>query len=404
MSAGTFASRLLGVVREMALFALFPVSITDAWSTAWRLPNLFRRLLGEGSLSVSFLPVYVRTRVEDPTGLKSRELLDAFWTLLLLVLAVLTCLGTIFVPQVLELLLQDQFQANTDKMQLTIIFGRIMFSFIFLVSVYAFWMAVLNALGHFAWAAMAPMFFNLAMIVSTLLPQDLLAVPGKTLAWGVLAGGILQAGVLIPQLLKKGVFPRLSLHFRQPEIWRVLKSMGPGLLGMGLLQFATLLNLYFASALAEGSVSYIYLADRLLELPLSLVSVSLGTALLPTLSKFWAQKRLSDFSHTLRKTLFLNWFLALPAALGLLILSEPIIEVLFRWGKFGAASAQATSHVLQIYSLTLLASSSVRVFVPAFYTVHNTCWPALLSGFSIAVHSLFAPWWMRFFSESQVLG
>ncbi len=384
----------------MLLFALFPKNVTDAWSTAWRLPNLFRRLLGEGSLSVAFLPVYVKTKVQDPSGETSRKLLNSFWTLLCLVLVVLTALGTVFAEQVLQIFLQENFQQDASKFAMTVHFAQIMFCFIFFVSVYAFWMAVLNSIGKFGWAAMAPTFFNVAMIASTVTPQSWFAVPGEALAWGVVVGGILQAAVLIPQLLRHGLFPRFSLHFRVPQIGAIFRALGPSFIGMGLLQVTTLVNLYFASSLAEGSISYIYLADRLLELPLSLVSVSLGTALLPTLSRFWAEDRKTEMITTLRKTLFLNLFLAFPAALGLLALADPIVEVLFRWGKFGGRDVWATANVLQVYSMTLLASSLVRVFVPAFYAIHNTWWPALASGISLAMHWFLAPVLMAAFPET----
>lgn len=391
MAFGTLTSRSLGLVREMAFAAIFPKTITDAWTTAWRLPNLFRRLLGEGSLSVAFIPVYVRLRSQDPSGAAARKFANSFYALLCLVLLCLTTLGTVFPEPLLKFLLHENFEAVPGKLELTIAYARIMFCFIFFVSLYAYFMAILNALGKFGWAAMAPTFFNVAMIVSTFFPGPLLGLPGASLAWGVVVGGILQLVVLIPLLVRNGVLPRFEFHFRQPEIWKVLRAMGPGLLGTGLLQITTLVNLRFASSLGEGAISYLYWSDRLLELPLSLVSVSLGAALLPSLSKSWAEGKRNEMMRTLRQTLRVNLYLALPSAVGLFILAKLIVQVLFERGKFEAVDTSATSLVVQISALTLLTASTVRVLVPAYYAISNTWLPSAAAGVGLLGHLILAP-------------
>jgi putative peptidoglycan lipid II flippase len=393
MALGTLSSRVLGLVRDMAFAALFPRSVTDAWTAAFRLPNLFRRLLGEGSLSISFIPVFVEAKLGDEQNQTHRasNLVNGFYTVLLLVLILLTAGGILAAEAVLKSLLDPAYVANTEQFLLTVRMAKIMFGFIFLMSHFAYFMGILNALGEYSRPAMAPVFFNIAMIISTLIPAAWFASPGDGLAWGVLLGGLWQAGVLVPALMKKGYLPKVSLDWNAPGVSRVFKSMAPGLIGTGLLQITTLINLRFASRLGEGAISYIYWADRLLELPLSLVAVSLGTALLPTLSKMWSEGNRAKLLETSQHYLRLNLFVCLPAAAGLYFLSVPIVEVLFRRGRFSEQDVQATAMVVSIYSFILIASSSVRVLVPIYYAMKNTWWPAVVGALCLVVHFLAAP-------------
>lgn len=391
MSLGTFSSRILGLIRDMALAALFSRTITDAWTAAFRLPNLFRRLLGEGSLSVSFIPVFVEARLDSPA--RAQNLANGFYTLLLVFLAVITALGIVFADPLLRLLLDSGYGA--EKFAITLRMARVMFGFIFFIATYAYFMGILNALGKFALPAMAPTLFNISMIISTLIPAEYFLFEGDGLAWGVLTGGGLQMALLVPALRKLGAMPRLQWTGMSADIRKVLTNMLPGLLGMGLLQLVTIVNLKYASGLGEGALSYIYWADRLLELPLSLVAVSLGTALLPTLAGLWNQGRREQMSETVNYYLRLNWFVAVPAALGLFFLARPIVEVLFMRGQFNSADAEATATVLRVYAWLLVATSGVRVLVPAYYAIQNTWFPAVVSGVALVLHIVLAPQLMR---------
>lgn len=389
MSMGTMASRLLGLVRESLFAALFPRWVTDAWYVAFKLPNIFRRLLGEGSLSVSFIPVFVEA--EQGGGLRSKALAESFFVLFSVFLLTLTALGIIFMEPLLGFLLDPSYLLDTAKYEITLWMARIMFVYIYLVCMYAFFMAILNALGQFGRPALAPAFFNITMVISTLVPTTWLGWDGQAIAWGVVIGGVVQAGFLIPSLQRAGYLPRLKWRGWSPDLTKVFLAMGPGLLGMGLLQLMTLVNLYFASQLGEGAISYINLADRVLELPLSLISVSLGAALLPTLSRLWVQKDLAQMAQVSSYHLRLNLFLSFPAAIGLYVLSQPIIELLFQRGQFTYQETLVTSSVLQVYALIVLTSSLVRVFVPNFYAVKNTWFPALVSGLCLVGHVILAP-------------
>lgn len=395
MASGTMLSRILGLVRDQAFAAMFPRTITDAWAVAFRLPNLFRRLLGEGSLSVSFIPVFIEAEAESPE--RAKNLVNSFYTLLLLVLGTVTLLGVIFSPQLIALLTDANYALIPGKLELTIRFSQIMFSFVFLICTYAFFMGILNALGSFALPAMAPTLFNVAMIAANYSPKEWQVVHGDALAWGVVIGGLLQMLVLVPSLRKKGYFPSLSLNVFNKDAISVWRRMGPGLLGMSVLQGATLINTQFATGLGEGSVTYIYLADRLLELPLSLISVSIGTALLPLLSRHRAQNDNLEFQAAVVKYLKLNLFLGALCAAGLFGLGLPIVKLLFGYGHFTDADAIATAQIVQIYALTLILSSTSRVMTPAFYAIKDTVTPALLSVVTLVLHVLMAPVLMQEF-------
>jgi putative peptidoglycan lipid II flippase len=397
MAFGTFSSRVLGLVRDQMFAAYFSPTVRDAWTAAFRLPNLFRRLLGEGSLSVAFIPVFVQTRVDDPTGQQAKNLVNGFYTLLLIVLACLTAIGCLFPEAFLNVLLDPNYSAVPGKFELTVRMARIMFCFIFFMSTYAYFMGILNSLGKYGLAAMAPTLFNVAMILSNLYPQKWLSSPGDAIAWGVVLGGFLQTVLLVPALYKMGYLPRLTLDVRSPYVRKILLNMLPGMLGLGLLQITTIVNMRFASSLGEGPITYIYLADRLLELPLSLVSVSLGTALLPTLSQLWSEKNVQKMTATANYYLRLNIYVAVPAGLGLFMLSKPMVQLLFQRGQFVAADALATASVVQIYGTILLTSSCVRVLVPSFYAIKNTWLPATVSGICLVVHLFLAPLLMRNF-------
>lgn len=395
MASGTLTSRVLGLFRDMALAALFERSVTDAWAAAFRLPNLFRRLFGEGSLSVSFIPVFIEARQTDLHGPRAQNLVNALYTLLLIFLGTLTVLGIVYMEQVLGLLLSVQYQANPEKWLLTVRMARIMFGFVYFVCSYAYFMGILNALGSFGLPALAPALLNVSMLVFTFMPTSWFPQMGDGLAWGVLIGGVLQSGLLWLSLRARGYLPRVGRSLWNEDVKKVLVNMLPGLLGIGLLQFSTLVNLHFASGLGEGAISYVYWADRLLELPLSLVSVSLGAALLPTLSELAIAGNREHFQETVEDHFIFGFFLAWPAALGLFFLAEPIIEVLFKRGHFSAQDLAGTAIVLRVYALSLLFVSGVRILSPAFYAVRNTWVPAVTSVGALLLHVSWASWWIR---------
>lgn len=379
MSAGTLLSRILGLLRDVLMGALFDRSVTDAWTAAFRLPNLMRRLFGEGALSVSFIPEFIESKSQDLSGKEAKNLVNSVYTILLLVVGSLTLLGFIYIEPLFRFLLSDSFVQDSQRWEMTLRMGRIMLGFVFFVIQYAYFMGVLNALGSFALPAAAPALLNVSMLVFTLMPGELFPQYYDGLAWGVLVGGIIQTLILVPALKWKGYLPRFQLKSIHPKTGSIFRKMGPGLVGIGVLQISTIINLYFASGLGEGVLSQIYWADRLLEFPLSLISVSIGAALLPTLSVSVANKDRGEFKLQSTHSLLMNLFLSVPCAAGLYVLAEPIIEVLFMRGLFTQADVVATAVILKIYALALVFISLNRVLAPLFFA-HKDTWTPMLAG------------------------
>lgn len=398
MSVGTLGSRILGYLRDMTLYAFLPHLARDAFIVAFQLPNLFRRTLSEGSLAVSFIPVYVEKNEMDSQKL-ANALMSFLW-----VMASLTCvLGIVFMDQLLPLVVSgDGYTKIAGKMELTISLARVMFAYLFLVTTYAYYMAILNALGEFFIPALAPAIFNMVLIVVTLWAG--LSNAPMYLAWGVIVGGVLQVGLLFWSLAIKSKLPKLTFRWQAPGFFLVLRNMVPGVMGMGVSQLIALANLYFASRLVEGTHSYLYLSHRILELPQSLISISLSTALLPTLSRLWGDGRSQEMLATIRDHVKLLLFLAIPSAVGMYMLSEPIVEVLFLRGEFGLSDAAVTSSVIQILSFLLVAGSLNRVMVPALYAVKNTWYPALVSSLCLPLHIGLAHFWTMEYGIKGLVG
>lgn len=403
MSMGTLASRILGMARDMVLASLFSKTATDAFVVAFRLPNMFRRLLGEGSLSVSFIPVYVEKRTQDEA--KAKPLANAVFTLLNVVTSSLTVLGIVFMPKVLQVLVSGKgFVSIPGKLELTILLARIMFVYLFLVTNFAYFMAILNAHKKFFIAAFAPALFNFVFIAFAFLPKQWAPYEGWFAAWGVVAGGVTQFLLVAHALMKLGWLPRLCWNFKVDGFKAILLNMVPGMLGLGILQLMSIVNIVFASRLPEGTHSYIYWADRIFELPQSLFAISLGTALLPTLSELWSEGRAEKMRSVGQKGVRLLLFLALPSAVGLYVLAQPIIELIYLRGNFNVRDATQTAEVLQLYCYLLVASSFVKVLVPSFYAIKNTWVPALISAICLLFHVILANFLTNIFGLQGLVG
>lgn len=408
MASGTFLSRVLGYLRDMALAAVFDVQSKDALLLAMRLPNLFRRLLGEGSLSMAFIPVF-QGFLEKNDKESAKKMVSALFSILVLFLTLVVALGIIYMEEIITVWASgDGFVNVPGKLEQSVQMARWMFGFLFFVCCYAFFMAILNTLGKFALGAVAPALFNLILIGAFLLPTSLLGLLGGSaisldehlhiVALAVLFGGAMQALLLLPQLWRSGYFPRLNFRWSRwkhtPGLSVFFISLAGGLVGTGVHQLTTIINTYFATR-GEGYVSWLYFGDRLLELPLSLVSVSLGVALLPTLSGFWNRQDTTGFSKTLNRFLRFNYFTTLPCAAGLYFLAQPIIEVLFFRGKFTLTDVMAVSSIVEVYALTLIAASGVRILVPAFYAIKKPFLPASVGAGCLIVHVMVTPYLMN---------
>ena len=370
----TFLSRILGLVRDMVLARLFGAGMAaDAFFVAFRIPNLLRRLFAEGSLTISFIPVfteYLTTRSRKDAFDLARIIL----TLLALILAVVTLLGVLLSPWIVRLQAFG-FGGSGLKYDLTVLLTRITFPYIFFISLVAFFMGVLNSLRHFAAPAAAPIFLNVGIIGAAYLISPCCAEPIVGVSVGVLIGGILQVMLQIPWVLKEGLnlFPRWQPG--HSAVKRIGRLMLPAVFGSAVYQLNQFMGTLLATFLAEGSVSWLYYADRLVQFPLGVFAIAISTAALPSLSSQAVKNDLDQFGDTLSHAVRLTFFISLPCMAGLIILGEPIISLLFEGGAFDPHATLMTNHGLFFYALGLWAFSGIRVIVSAFYALQDTKTP-----------------------------
>ncbi len=386
MALGTFSSRIAGLVRDVVVSSQFLVTVTDSWFVAFRIPNLLRRIFGEGAFSASFIPEFV-DKIEKDGKEAAKQFSWSIFTILFLTLFTLSILGILFSEQIIHPLVDGKgFTDIPGKVAATVRYSKIMFFFLFFICIYAFFMAQLNTFKKFFWPAFTPIFLNLSLISFALMPKAWVAYPGDLLSYAVLVGGFLQMAFLLPPLYKLGYFPKFSFKFNDPAIGKVFKNMIPGIVTIGVLQFTTLINVKFASGLESGSNSWIYYADRLLELPLSLISVSLGTALLPSLAEAVSKMHWVQFRHQFVQSVKFSLYLSIPSAATLYFLSQEIVSTLFLRGKFGGNDMIQTADVLEVYALALVAYTLLKIVNAAFYSLRYYWLPTAISFLILCFH------------------
>jgi putative peptidoglycan lipid II flippase len=387
VSSMTMLSRVLGFVRDTLVARIFGAGMaTDAFFVAFKLPNLLRRIFAEGAFSQAFVPILAEYKTQQ--GEEATRTFVAYISgLLTLILALVTLLGMLAAPWVIWLTAPG-FVDSAEKYALTTSLLRVTFPYILLISLASLAGAILNTWNRFSVPAFVPTLLNLSMIFFALFLTPYFDPPIMALAWAVLVGGLLQLLYQLPHLKKIGmlVLPRLNLRDR--GVWRVVRQMGPAIVGVSASQFSLIINTIFASFLAAGSVSWMYYADRLMELPSGVLGVALGTILLPVLAKTFAGKDTSEFSRVLDWGLRLCLLLVLPCALALAILAEPLTVALFQYGKFTAHDAQMTQLALIAYAFGLTGILLIKVLAPGFYAQRNIRTPVRIALLSIALTQL----------------
>ncbi|MBN1222853.1 MAG: murein biosynthesis integral membrane protein MurJ [Candidatus Aminicenantes bacterium] len=380
VSAPTLLSRILGYVRDMLQANYLGTSgSADAFTIAYVIPNLLRRLTGEGALTAAFIPVFTEIKAKE-TKEKLWQFANVFFFDMTLIMALLAVLGIILSP-ILVRLIAPGFADVVGKAGLTAALTRIMFPYIFLVSLAALAMAVLNSFRKFFVPAFTPVLFNLAIIVAAVLFAAQSEEPAFVFAVGVVVGGVFQLGFQIPFLWKRGMRFKPGLNFRHPAVRKVGQLMIPGVFGVGISQINFAISRMIASVLEEGSVSSLYYASRVEELTLGVFSIALSIALLPSFSEFAAHKDIEGIKKTLDFSFKLIFFVTLPAAAGLLILSRPIIQVLFQRGVFNTQSTAMSASCLFFFAFGLPFISGVKILAPAFYSLKDTKTPMIVAFF-----------------------
>lgn len=363
-------SRITGLMREILIARAFGASdMTDAFNVAFRIPNLLRRVFGEGAFSQAFVPIlneYHGKRGADET----HRLIDAVATVMAWALAAVSLIGVIAAPIVMTVVATG-FRGDAETYDAAVFMTRVMFPYIGLISMVALASGILNTWRNFAVPAFTPVLLNLCLIVAALFVGPHMSQPIYAQAWGVLVGGVLQLAIQIPAMRKLGVLPRVSLDLRaawsDPGVRRVVKQMAPALLAVSVAQISLIINTNIASRLAAGSVSYLTYADRLMEFPTALLGVALGTILLPSLSRASANDDRAEYSGLLDWGLRLTFLLAVPCAVGLFVFGTPLTSVLFNYGRFDAHAVEMTRQAVATYGVGLLGLILIKILTPGFY-------------------------------------
>jgi putative peptidoglycan lipid II flippase len=373
VSLFTLASRITGLARELLIAATFGASAwTDAFNVAFRIPNLLRRLFGEGAFSQAFVPILAATRATEGDETTHR-LVDAVATVLFWALLLTCVLGVVAAPVVVWLM-----ASGLQRFDGAVVMTRWMFPYIGFMSLVALSAGVLNTWKRFAVPAATPVLLNLAVIAAAWGLAPWLGRRGiepiYALAIGVMVGGALQLGVQVPALLRIGCLPHIGLSWRalhaawrHPGVGRVLRQMGPAVLGVSVAQLSLLINTQIASHQGVGAVSWLTYADRLMEFPTALLGVALGVVLLPQLSAAQAKDDAATYSALLDWGLRLVLLLALPCAVALLVFSRPMVAVLYHYGAFSDRDVQQTVTALMGYGVGLMGIVGVKILAPGFY-------------------------------------
>ncbi len=385
ISAVTALSRITGYFRDsLQAVILGAANSSDAFVIAYRIPNMLRRLVGEGALTSAFVPTFARyMKAEDREALW--RFAGSVLYALTMVLAALVTLGIVFSPFLVKILAWG-FAVSPQKLDLTIALNRLMFPYIFFISLAALASGILNAFDVFALPAFTPVLLNLAIIGSALLMRRWFSDPSYAFAIGVLIGGALQILVQVPALLRHGLDLRPPRPFDRAGLRQVGRLILPRVFGAGITQINLVVDSNFATSLRAGSVSFLYYATRVTELTLGIFGISLATVILPSLSRAAAERDRALVVETLATAMRLLIFITIPATVGLIVLRVPIIHVLFEHGRFTAQDTIFTASALGYYAIGLLPYAAVNVQATAFYAHRDTRTPVKVGALTFFLH------------------
>lgn len=380
----TLASRILGFARDVVIARLFGIYIyAQAFVIAFRIPNLFRDLVAEGAANAAFVPVLSEYSVKRSKE-EFWELANILLNLLLVALSAITILGIIFSPLLVRMIAPG-FIGSPEKLEATIRLNRIIFPYILLIGLSAYATAMLNSLKNFAVSAFAPCLLNISIIIFALLFGEGI----KGLAFGILAGGVLQLAIQVPVLYKKGFYPKLALHFDHPGVVQVKRLMLPRLASSSIYQLNNFVDSIFGSLAAvvgDGGVAVLYFAYRLIQFPIGIFSNALAQAILPTLSTQALEDSREGLKTTLSWGLRAVFFVMLPVTAVFMVLASPLVFTLFGGGRFDTASGLLTSNALFFYSIGLCAYAGTKILQCCFFSLKDTVTPAKIAFLALIVN------------------
>lgn len=390
VGAMTFLSRILGLVRDIVMANLLGASwVTDVFLVAQKIPNFLRRLFAEGAFSQAFIPVLSEYQTNKELQEVKRLISETIGTLSL-VLVLVTIIGVVGSP-ILVSMFGPGFIGEPQEFELASLLLKITFPYILFISLTAFFGSILNSVGRFAVPAFTPVFLNISMISAAILVTP--ASPNKTamaLAWGIFAAGIIQLLFQLPFLWREGLLVKPTWGWRSTGVQKILALMGPALFGVSVAQINLLLDTVIASFLEkEGSITWLYYSDRMLEFPLGIFAIAISTVILPSLSRQHASKNTNDFNQTLNWGLRLVFLIGIPATIGLFMMAEPVMLAVFQHGEFTQASAYAASLSLKAYIIGLLGFMLIKVLATGFFSRQDTKTPVKIGIIAMATNMVF---------------
>jgi len=390
ISLFTFGSRILGLVRDSLIAVYFGASSqSDAFFIAFRPFDLSRKLFSEGILSISFIPVFSEILEKEGRPQASAMVLSFFF--FFSVIGILIVLSGVFLGPLVMKIIAPGFTRHSYEYGLTLILLKIMLPYVFFILITALCMGVLNSFGNFGVPAMAPLIFNLVVIIFTLFISSRFSIPVIGLSIGVTVGGILQLAIQIPSMIRLGMLKISFIRIFHPGVSRVAKIMIPSMIGAASYQINIMVASFFTSGLDEGSVTFVYYADRLVQFPLALFAVSLATVLLPEISKKIVSGRIDEVGELFSRGVKLVFFITIPAMAGLMALSEPIVKILFGHGAFNDAAVGKTADCLFFLAMGLWAFTGMRLFATLYYSVMNIAIPFYSGIITVALNLVLCP-------------
>ncbi len=383
VSLGTMTSRILGLVRDIVIGTMLATGMRDIFFFAFTIPNLFRRLLGEGALSAAFIPVFNEYLAKEKKE-EAFRIANTTFHLLFLILVFLTIIGILIAP-----LIVHPTGFDTEGKILTLGLLRAMFPFVIFICLAALIMGILNSFGNFAVPAFAPCILNIFIIASAFTICNRLRHPVMGLALGVVLGGAGQLLFQVPFAIKKGFTLRPRIDYRHPAVKKIGMLMFPLALGLAVTPINTFVDRLLASLprfCPTGSVSALWYSNRLFQLPLALFGIAIATAIFPTISRQATLKKIEELKETLSHALGLAFFTTIPASIGLIVLRVPILRLLFQYKKFTTYDTSATAWALLFYSLGLFAFGAVIILVRVFYSLKDTKTPVIIASFAVVAN------------------
>lgn len=396
VSAMTMLSRVLGLVRDVVLLNVFGAGKDfDTFVVAFRIPNFFRRLFAEGAFSQAFIPVLTEYK-STKTHAEVQILISRVFGCLATFMTTLTFIAMIAAPAILYVYAPG-FHSDPEKFALATDMFRLTIPYLLFMSLTAFASSILNSYGSFSTPAFAPVLLNVTMIAAAWWLTPYMAEPIMALGWAVVVAGILQLAIQIPELWRKKLLIPPKVDFKHEGVDRIMKLMLPALFGVSVTQINLLLNTIWASFMQDGSVSWLYSAERMTELPLGLIGVAIGTVILPSLSARHAEQDQTKFRGMIDWAARVIMLVGIPASIALFMLSTPIIQALFQRGQFTVEDTQMTALALQCMSAGVISFMLIKVFAPGFYAQQDTKTPVRVGLMAVAANAILNVIFIGFF-------